>query len=246
MNNTLNVFTCYLTKIKDSQRNYYFPKNMEAIFYPLMIGCIKNNINLYIFHDNVSDYMINNITRKNKNIYFIKTRDNFSKMSNNDYRFKLYYEYIKINKNHFKNKFILFSDATDVFINKNPIDYMEKNKDKLIICNEINTSMNHFFNHYSEQLKILKQNINISKKNINLKTPLNAGVWGGHIDTIFNFLEKYVKKMEKISQEHPFINCNNLLLNIMCFNNNMRVDSTIFSPFKEYLFADDNYYIYHK
>lgn len=241
----LCVFTTYLTHLMDPQRGFHYPKNYETIFYPLMIGCIQNNITLFIFHDNVSTGIINNITRFNKNIKFINVKPNNSRMSNNDYRFKIYFDNI-----HLTDDFthVLFSDAGDVFISKDPLEYMKQNDDKLIICNEENTPIEYFNRHYNKQLIAVHKCTEFDAGNY-LRfntTPLNAGMWGGNITLVRKLLKKYVKSLERVSLKFPYINCNNILLNVLCKTEKYNTDSSIFSPFKQYLLSSPDYYIFHK
>lgn len=243
-NNKLCIFTTYLSYGLDPQRHIAYPKNLEPIFYSLMIGCIQNNIDLFIFHDNsVSNHVQSNITRNNKNIHFISTSPNKTNLSNNDFRFKTY-----LNNFHLAKNFthILFTDAGDVYVRKNPIDTMDSST--LYICQEIDKSFSDFNKHYSKQLGTVQSvsNLDINYYISKPSTPLNAGAWGGRIELIHDFLKEYVHLMENISSSTPKINCNNLLLNIMLKTKNIPVDSSIFSPFKRYAFVDDSFYIYHK
>jgi hypothetical protein len=242
----LCVFTTYLTHQIDPQRGFNYPKNYETIFYPLMIGCIQNNITLFIFHDNVGAGIINNITRFNKNIKFIQVELNNSNMSNNDYRFKIYLDNLHLVNKEFTH--ILFSDAGDVFISKNPLEYMKQNEDKLIICDEKNTPIKYFNQHYNRQLLAIHHSTEFDIGSyLRMNTlPLNAGMWGGNIIFIRNILKLYVKSLEKISSKYPHINCNNILLNVLCKSKKYITDSSIFSPFKQYLLSSPDYFIFHK
>lgn len=244
INNKLCIFTTYLSCGLDPQRNFSFPANFECVFYPLMIGCIQNDIDLFIFHDgSVSSHIEGNITKFNSNIHFVRISPNNTNLSNNDYRFKIYLENFHLSKNF---THVLFSDASDVFIRKNPIQKMDK--EKIQICQETSSSFDFFNNHYRSQLQIIKSssNLDIDSYMKLPTTPLNAGVWGGYIELTHSFLKEYVSSMEDISSSNSKINCNNLLLNIMLKTKNIPIDSSIFSPFKRYAFKDESFYIYHK
>ena len=92
INNKLCIFTAYLSCGLDPQRNFSFPANFECVFYPLMIGCVQNDIDLFIFHDgSVSSHIEGNITKFNSNIHFVRISPNNTNLSNNDYRFKIYF-----------------------------------------------------------------------------------------------------------------------------------------------------------
>ena len=244
MNNKLCIFTTYLSCGQDPQRHITYPKDLEPIFYSLMIGCIQNDIDLFIFHDgSVSNHIQSNITQHNTNIHFVLIPSNETNLSNNDYRFKIYLDNFHLAKNF---THILFSDAGDVFIRKDPIDIM--NDTTFYVCQESDSSFSFFNSHYSRQLNIIQSisNLDINYYKSKPSTPINAGAWGGHINSIHSFLKDYVLLMKEVSDSSPKINCNNLLLNIMLKTKNVSIDSSIFSPFKRYLFRNNNFYIYHK
>lgn len=244
MNNKLCIFTTYLSFGQDPQRHITYPRDLEPIFYSLMIGCIQNDIDLFIFHDgSISNHIQSNINKNNKNIHCISIPAHKTNLSNNDYRFKIYLDNFHLAKNF---THILFTDAGDVYVRKNPIDIM--NDTTFYVCQETDSSFSGFNSHYNKQLNAIQSssNLDINYYKSKPSTPINAGAWGGQIDLINSFLKDYVFLMEYISNSSPKINCNNLLLNIMLKTQNVPIDSSIFSPFKRYLFKDNSFYIYHK
>jgi len=241
----LCIFTTYFSSDLDPQRKIKYPQNFECVFYSLMIGCVQNNIDLFIFQDNSLPHqgLKDNLTRYNKNIHLISVPPNNTNLSNNDYRFKIYLDNFHLSKNF---THILFSDASDVFVRKDPIDIM--NDTTLYVCQETDSSFSGFNGHYGKHLGAIQSasNLDINYYKSKPSTPFNAGAWGGHIELIHGFLKEYVYLMGDISSSNPKINCNNLLLNIMLKTKNIPIDSSIFSPFKRYAFKDESFYIYHK
>jgi hypothetical protein len=241
----LCIFTTYLSSCLDPQRKINYPKDFECVFYSLMIGCVQNDIDLFIFHDNSLsiEALRNNLTRYNKNIHLIQISPNTTNLSNNDYRFKIYLDNFHLSKNF---THVLFSDAGDVYVRKNPIDIM--NDTTFYACQETDSSFSGFNSHYGKHFNTIQSfsNLDINYYQSKPSTPINAGVWGGQIDLINSFLKDYVLLMEDISNSSPKINCNNLLFNIMLKTKNVPIDSSIFSPFKRYLFRNNSFYIYHK
>lgn len=104
-----------LNEKKQPSDNYNYIK-------PLYETVKKNNLHLIIFHDCLSPEFIKKY--QTDKIIFRKT-SLVSKLSINDERFIIYYEYLK-NK-PYRN--VLSSDISDVYINKNPFDLI-KNYDK--------------------------------------------------------------------------------------------------------------------
>ena len=186
------VFTSWYTYDKDPQRGKKVPETINYIWNFYMTARFLG-INAVIFHDHLPpDFISKHTTDK---ISFEKVTPTKS-FSTNDLRFIIYKEYLE--KHPYE--WILMTDASDVYFNSNPLDFMSQNQKNtsLYLSPDIGTFesnewMKSKMKHcYPERVKSW---IHEWKLNI-----FNAGVWGGHksavscvLNCITNDLTKIVK-----------------------------------------------------
>lgn len=125
------ILSCYFTskvdpihasELEDSNKKQ--PTNNFEYIKPLYESCFKKKIHLIIFHDSLSDRFIQKY--QTKRIIFRKTQLSSKGISINDERYCIYYKYLLENP----YKYILTSDISDVYINKNPFEFMKTYYDK--------------------------------------------------------------------------------------------------------------------
>lgn len=121
------VLTCYMTSKKDPQRSIYQPNDNYDYIKPWYETMIKQDLHGIIFYDKLSDEFVNE--HQTHKIIFKKCT--IGKYSINDERFIIYYQYLL--KNPYK--YILMTDVSDVFINRNPFDLIRNsiNNDKIFV-----------------------------------------------------------------------------------------------------------------
>jgi hypothetical protein len=124
LSNNSCILTSYLTLKKHPQHgdvnnkiqgvnDQGFVKNNSFLYIKdFYNSLLKTNCDAVIFHDNLSEEFVGKYT--NKNIKFLKVIP--SNLSNNDYRFFLYQDWL--NKNFYEKVFLV--DACDVIISKDP------------------------------------------------------------------------------------------------------------------------------
>jgi len=137
------VLSCYFTGKKDPIHHEHLrneTRNADDYRYmkPLYESCKKLNLHLIIFHDNLSSEFIKK--HQTKKIIFRRVKL-VSKMSINDERFIIYYEYLT--KNPYE--VVFSSDISDVYLTKNPFHIrktfferpeIDQNKIKAIIASK--------------------------------------------------------------------------------------------------------------
>ena len=117
------ILSCYFNLKKDpvhhsEVKNQQQPKDNYNYIKPLYESCLKNDLHLIIFYDNLSEGFVKKY--QTDKIIFRKVKL-VSDLSINDERYIIYYEYLL--KNKYKNVFS--SDISDVFINKNPFELIK-------------------------------------------------------------------------------------------------------------------------
>lgn len=117
------ILSCYFTTKKDpihhsTLENESRKTDEYSYMKPLYESCLKLNLHLIIFHDDLSDEYVKKYTTKK--ILFRKTKL-ISNLTINDERFIIYYEYLL--KNPYK--YVLSCDISDVFIKKDPFELFE-------------------------------------------------------------------------------------------------------------------------
>ena len=114
------VFTSWYTYDKDPQRGKKVPETINYIWNFYMTARFLG-INAVIFHDHLPpDFISKHTTDK---ISFEKVTPTKS-FSTNDLRFIIYKEYLE--KHPYE--WILMTDASDVYFNSNPMDFMSQNQ----------------------------------------------------------------------------------------------------------------------
>ena len=125
------ILSCYFTLKVDpihsgelTETNKRQPKDNFEYIKPLYQTCLNQKIHLIIFHDSLSADFINKY--QTEQIIFRKTELSRTGFSINDERYCIYYKYLLDNP----YQYVLTSDVSDVYINKNPFDFMRNYHDK--------------------------------------------------------------------------------------------------------------------
>lgn len=171
------VLASYFTSQPDPQKNLFWKADINRL-YPLIDSVIKKNEKIIIFHDcfdNTHDIKNCEFIRTLPNPYFVPTVA----------RWEIYLDYLSVNSKRIKNVFCV--DSTDVQMLNNPFPFI--NLDILYCGSEYQWKVG------DRWLQKRKKNINIldydnvldeNKNNV----MLNAGIVGGHVLLVKDFLEK--------------------------------------------------------
>ena len=153
-------------------------------------------LNAILFHDGLSKEFISNYTTENFQFQFVNNEKLHPKLYPAEWRFIVYYDYLIESSNDIKSKYdyILFTDVSDVIIQRNPI---------------------HFFNHYLDKDFFFSFEEDASKSwvsfywkqclcgegyNISIKIH-SAAMWAAKIDHAISHLYLMKEKLISITEE---------------------------------------------
>ncbi len=184
------IMTCFFTSQKDTQRNINWTADLSEL-QPLIISCAVHGYKLIVLNDCFDNINI-------PNVEFIRTE---CKINPYFQRWMSYYEYLKDQKNKIGGVFMV--DATDVeIINKIKFD----NTDNVLFCGDEPSTINNVWLKKHHTADFLKD----FYKDYSYKTLLNAGIVGGSIGVVLEFLEMFISEYE--------LNNNNQLTDMALFN----------------------------
>jgi hypothetical protein len=184
--------------------------NSTSLTKPLFQSITDLNLNLIVFHDELSEELI--LQNQNKNIRFIKVR--LGDYSTNDERYFIYYEFIR----QINVKSIFMIDCFDVVCIKPPFALLSENPHKLFIgrdsCYSIANS-----EYLINKLSLIIKNIFIKQPpgyfDNFLQMPLfNAGIIGGNTENILPFLKKVCGVMTDVDND---LNNNMCVINYVIY-----------------------------
>ena len=173
------VMTSFFTHKKDPQRGKVVTSGFQYIrnFY---ISLRALQINAVVFHTGIPENVIENF--QTEKIHFVRIHEPEASMSTNDYRFKVYMDYIQ--NNAIDIDWILLTDASDVFFNRNPFTYMTSHQDRhaLFMSPDIGTFKSNGW--MKNKLKKCYKGVVENWKSEWHSQLHNAGVWGGNRDVM--------------------------------------------------------------
>lgn len=120
------VLTVYITSKKDPQRGIIQDSNSYDYIKPWYSTMKEKGLHGIIFHDNLSKEFIEK--HETDKIFFIRSK--IGQYSINDERYILYYKFLKQFPHY---KFVLTTDVSDVFINKDPFPLLKENPNKIFV-----------------------------------------------------------------------------------------------------------------
>lgn len=217
-----------------------FVRNDDFSYIQEWYGSIlKNNLNGYIFHDNLSDSFIDKYG--NKNVTFLKVED--SPYSNNDYRFFCFRNFLK----HKEFDYVFHTDVSDVVVVKDPESLIKNhNNFNFYACrdsikiSEFPYLYIHEKNNWVDKMKILL--------NSNRWDLINMGVVGGNHHDMLMFYDSFCR-IRKEMQDESF-NANmwicQYLLRLVFSDKKTMVGSPVCSDFKKYQKNRRDVYFIHK
>lgn len=188
-----------------------------------------NNIKCIIFHNELSKKFTDKY--KTNNISFVQKKIQYRK-SYNDERFFVYLDELKSKEKNIEK--VIFTDCFDVMIHKTPFNLIT---DKVDIC------VGEDPNNKKTNLWISNKITSCNLKPIKLIKAYNAGIIGGKVSTMINFLEMFTDTMSKCPSN---INSNMGALNYILNTQKFRLLSgfPLHNRFKS--FKHEDAYIQHK
>ena len=202
------VLSIYINQKMDPQRNVYIDTDSYEYIKPLYSTLRDNDLHGIIFFDNLSQEFVNKY-QTNK-IIFLKCK--IGDKTPNDERFILFYNYLL----KYPYNYILCSDISDVYINKNPFDIMNNN------TLYVGTNHNHkkppkkWHNNWNDVIN--KFNLSLKKYNyddsglyyVNIGI-YNCGLMGGYYNIFIKFMSEYVYLLSLSEYTDDDINSVNFL-----------------------------------
>jgi hypothetical protein len=120
------VLTVYMTSKKDPQRSIIQKSNSYEYIKPWYSTMKEKGLHGIIFHDNLTPEFIKEY--ETDKIFFVKSK--LGQYSINDERYILYYKFMKKYPHY---KYVLTTDVSDVFINKDPFPLLKENPHKIFV-----------------------------------------------------------------------------------------------------------------
>lgn len=206
------IITSVYNYKKDPQRDMKVDCNFQYIanFYN---SIIFYKLNAVIIHDCFSKEFIDRFSTSN--IKFVKVNAN-KDMSTNDFRFVQYNKYIE----QHVSPYYMFVDASDVFFNGNPFNYMKRNEHghRLFMGPDIGK----FHKNAWQVKKCYNRTGEFWDQNVKMH---NAGVWGGNYHTSKCILECFVNQLTTTLKGRG--NCNMPALNWCVHFGNCTDENTV-------------------
>lgn len=193
------VLGSFFNSQPDPQKNLFWKADINRL-YPLIDSVIEKNQKIIIFHDCFDD------TPDIKNCEFIRTSPNPDFVPTVA-RWEKYLDYLSVNSKRIKNVFCV--DSTDVEMLNNPFPFI--NADMLYCGSEYQWKVGDRWLQKRKKVINISDYDNILNENKN-NVMLNAGIVGGHVFLLKDFLEKLTdlhnsnsKKIKK-SLDMPIFN----------------------------------------
>jgi lipopolysaccharide biosynthesis glycosyltransferase len=192
------IITSVYNYKKDPQRRMKVDCNFDYIanFYN---SIVFYKLNAVIMHDCFSKKFIDRFSTSN--IKFVKVNAN-KDMSTNDFRFVQYNKYIE----QHVSPYYMFVDASDVFFNGNPFNYMKRNEHGHTLF--MSPDIGKFHKNAWQVKKCYNRAGELWDQNVKMH---NAGVWGGDCHTTKCILECVVNQLTTTLKGRG--NCNMPALN---------------------------------
>ena len=216
------ILTSFFTSVKDQQRNVHMPAIIDYM-YNFYISAKYHNLNVLIFHDNLTNHFVQNYTTNH--VKFNKVEPWNDTMSTNDKRFVLYYD--RVLKHQPKK--VLLLDIADIIFWGNPFEYLNtSSEDNIFLSPDYanllsnNWMKDNFRRCYGEQYKDLDH-----------KTYC-AGAWGGTYKSVMCLLKCLVLELTESPMNK--YNCDQIAYNWCIVNSGCVIKDTneqIINPFRE-------------
>jgi hypothetical protein len=162
------VLTSWYTYSKDPQRKIQVSSKSIEYIHDLYVTATHFKVPLVVFHNDLTDEFVEKYSNDYVSFRRVEIKD--PAVSTNDFRFFPYLEYVKKEQ----PDSILMVDASDVFFNTNPFNYIHEHegpKDQLFVSDD-----NGPFTYWSWMVNKCYGN---SAKGWPKGNLYNAGVWGG-------------------------------------------------------------------
>jgi len=202
---------------------------------------VRNDLQGFVFYDNLNDEFVNKYA--NKNVTFVKVST--GEYSNNDWRFFCYRQFLQEHK--FDNVFL--TDGSDVVVVKDPSAIIAENNDTdFFICKDnINISQ---FGYLSVHEQVKWDNYSwFAMEHLKGKLPLiNMGVIGATYKNMLDFLDKFC--LVRIKMANPDFNADmwvgQYVFRHLLSDKKILLGSPFTSDFKEYQNDRKDVYFIHK
>lgn len=220
------IMTTYFCNKLDPQRNTKAPCNDINYIKTWYFSVKKLGLNGVIFHDGLNSQFINKY--KTTKITFVYTDTNKSNYSLNDFRFIIYYDYIKKNT-YLKN--IFMTDGNDVKLVMSPFNKFNK----LCVGSEESLIKDNLW--IQDKIQLFNSNKNFYFNNkINDKV-YNAGILGGNRKQVLSFLKNMNNIFKNIDKDNLNKNNNMIVFNYVIYNKlnqNVITGNKLHSKFRSY------------
>ena len=202
------VLTSYFTSAVDSQRNRHKAPNTFQYIQDWFQSVKKLGLKAVIFHDGLDAQFQHRLTQHYSGVEFYRV-ESLRNRSTNDARFYSYLSYIS---QHTDINRVLLTDVSDVRFQKNPFELFDLLDDPTLLyigtdidifpsmatMPWISTRLENCFGEYSVREGSLHALMH-------LDTVYNAGIIGGHRNTILEVLHRIVELLDSTPSDH---NCN--------------------------------------
>lgn len=200
----------------------------------------KLNLKGFIFHDNLSEYFVEQYTTENVN--FIKVEDSI--YSNNDYRFFCFNDFLKENK----FDYVFHSDASDVTVAQNPIKLIKNNPEISYFACKDSIKLKQFGDYLSVHDKFNFEDKMMFMLNMDSWDLINMGVIGGAYEDMSNFYSRFVEIRQSMGV--PEFNSDmwlcQYLLRSQFKDKKFIMGEPVCSEFKQYQNEREDVYFIHK
>ena len=200
----------------------------------------KLNLKGFIFHDNLSEYFVEQYTTEN--VTFIKVEDSI--YSNNDYRFFCFNNFLQENKFNY----VFHSDASDVTVAQNPIKLIKNNPEISYFACKDSIKLKQFGDYLSVHDKFNFEDKMMFMLNMDSWDLINMGVIGGAYEDMSNFYSRFVEIRQSMGV--PEFNSDmwlcQYLLRSQFKNKKFIMGEPVCSEFKQYQNEREDVYFIHK
>jgi hypothetical protein len=202
------ILSTYLTLSPDPQSGIYIQPNEENRLL-LATGCNQNEIELCVFHDNLSKDFVKQHTTRFLSFCKVPQPKN---LSNNDYRFFLYRDWLARNP----YDYVICCDLFDVKLNRHPFPFLESLDCDLVFGAERDWKINDQTTDGRWMLDRYRTCYSRTPEIVQDQQILMAGTWGGTYKHVLRFLVMLCNEISKI-QERVSFNSNMPAVNLVAY-----------------------------
>ena len=181
------ILACHITGVYDVNRNETLMPDDFSIVSEWVKSVERLNLQGIIFHNNFSTQTCQSFN--SEHVQFVKIAHH-PKFNPNVYRYFVYLNYLKQNREEIESIFI--TDVSDVCVLKNPFsENLFKTNSKAIFCgDEPKILENEWMLAHSSHLRSKIADYAQYESDFATATLLNCGIVGGKIEVMFPFLQK--------------------------------------------------------